>query len=308
MKLLLLSALLALSLFVASDARSCFKVLHEGDPLKSSLFLPNGSSAVTYKDYFPQAELGMDVQFGYYSPGNLMFAPNDINKVSGYVDLGTEEDLRAKYDVGATIGTIYFSIHLDENNHFLIAKDAQGNKFQFMDPSDIVGLKNSQSNLEFTPVPHHIYLVNISSSVAMMPLSVPNYMMNLFYKSPQFNRIAKMKVSSVGPNTVGLRWDVLLDSTSFDYKDKDDTCYVQPDEPWARWSGDGKHDGGDDTPSDGGNVEGEAPGWVIGSIIAIFALMAIVLFAFIITSVLLWRRLKRIEEPERDRLLRVDRS
>jgi hypothetical protein len=134
---------------------------------------------------------------------------------SSYVDLGTEVELKSKYNMLAPFGCAYMSIHY-QGEQLMIAEDFQWYNFQPLNLSDLVGgnLSAHRQNVTFIPAEGHIYLIRQTDT-----------------KDKEFVRDVKLlvvqyRVPKPNQATISVRWDVLRDTSNHVYQAFE--CFVEP--------------------------------------------------------------------------------
>ncbi len=132
--------------------------------------------------------------------------------MAAFVDLGTGTTLRKKYFVSSDVpsGSVYISIHFDDEDKLVLADSKNNGTFQEFLASDISGLWTPTTAPSFTPILGHIYLFNITDS-----------------EDDDFNRVVKLVPLEKSSGTVLFRWDVLKDKKNGNKI----PCFVNSDEP-----------------------------------------------------------------------------
>jgi len=240
---------------------SCTTQLFSSDPLKTGISFVDGKKSKTYSSWYTQ-QLSEDITFGTNVTNSLTLAPQG-SRLAAYVDLGTGETLRQKYMIDPDVpsGSIYISIHYDDNNNLVLADSKTNGTFQEFLASDISGLWSQTVMPSFLPFVGHIYLFNLTDK-----------------EDSSFNRVVKLVVTDISKSSsINFRWDVLRDMA----QGENINCFVQANEP--------------DNGNDGNNgFYRRTEQWVRDSFIALFVLTGILLVAVVLAlSITIIRHRKR---------------
>jgi len=238
-------------------ANSCTTTLYANDFMWAGVRLLDGKPNIIVQNYETKNQ-GSDLIFNTYSPGNITIGPEGANQ-GGFVDLGTEADLRTKYQIqGLSTGTTYFSIRYTDNQKKVLGLAQSKNpdnslKWIPFDTNQLQPLFQPRSTPSFLPIINHIYLIRIID---------PN--------SAKFERVAKIHVVSYEPGEdyVTIRWDVLKETEVTDEEKL--LCMVAA----STISADAN------AMSSPLEVEEEVPGWVAGTVVVLFLLVGALLVGF----------------------------
>jgi hypothetical protein len=185
----------------ASVEESSVDAPHEGgiatlyalDPLASSLCLHDGREGLMIRN-FRVSKRCNDLVFN--PDGNRFVTGTDTSRVGAIVDVGTAEDLRAKYGQGeaaaAEIGFASIRLVGDQVAVFVQKEDKPQEKVELLKEAQT--LFSSASALASTPiVPGHIYILR-----------------NADIKETRYQLMVKLLVIAFTPNeTVTVRWQRL---------------------------------------------------------------------------------------------------
>jgi len=212
MKLFLITFILLCPAIVFGE--SCFTTLFQTDPFFTGISFSSGTGAVSLKGITPQDQNG-ELYYGILNPDQLTITPfisgfSATSRQSAFVDLGTESELIATYNITGllfpTMSTIYSSISTDSNGNFIIGQNIQGGTVQQMFNSSNI-FSTLIANLNMTTTLNHIYLIR-----------------TLAANNANDQRIVKLKIVDLSTNGISIRWDVLSDGLS------KGACFIDPNQ------------------------------------------------------------------------------